>query len=157
MALHTYIDTIPHRQQRYPTVGDYWRPAVQRTGLVERTEIRVSELGNEDYEFLISIHEQIEEYLTRKRGISEKVITAFDIAYETARQEGDDSEPGDAPDAPYRAEHQFATSIEKQLAIELGVNWFEYNEAINNLFEPAFSSCTTSSTGKADEGNSSTE
>ena len=139
MALHIYIDTIPHRQHRYPTVGDYWRPATQRTGSPERLEVRVSDMGNEDYEFLVAIHELIEEHLTRKHGISEEAITAFDVAFEATRTPDDNSEPGDALEAPYRSEHQYATYIEKQLAYALGVNWFEYGEAIDNLFKSSFS------------------
>lgn len=143
MSLHIYIDTISHRQHRYPTVGDYWWPPVRRTGACERLEVRVSEMGNEDYEFLVTIHELIEAHLTRKHGISEESITAFDIAYEANRYKGDDSEPGDSPDAPYHNEHKAATSVEKYLARLLGVNWFEYEEAVSNLFEPPFSSSTT--------------
>ena len=37
------IKSIPHDQHRYETVGDYWDDG---TG----THIRVSEVGNEDYE-----------------------------------------------------------------------------------------------------------
>ena len=134
MALHIYIDTIPHSEQRYPTVGDYWRPQVPANAL-KRLEVRVSDLENEDYEFLVAIHELIEEHLTRKRGISEDAITAFDVAYEAARTEDSINEPGDHPDAPYRKEHFFATSIERLIAAELGVDWMAYSAKIDNLFK----------------------
>ncbi len=39
-----HIKTVPHKEQRYNTVGDYW--------IEDRViQIRVSEMGNEDYEF----------------------------------------------------------------------------------------------------------
>lgn len=120
------IKTIPHSSQRYETVGDY----VQKD---ETWGFSISDMKNADYEFLVAVHELIEWYLTQKRGIEEEDITAFDTAYESRRPEGDTSEPGDSPDAPYRKEHQFATEIEKRLAEELGVQWEEYDKAVNAL------------------------
>lgn len=121
------LQTIPHSNQRYDTVGDYW---TDEDGC---DQIRVSEMGNPDFEFLVSIHEQIEQHLTRKRGISEESITAFDKAYEANRPEGDESEPGDHPMAPYRKEHFVATNIERILAAELNVDWAVYDHVVNSL------------------------
>jgi hypothetical protein len=103
--------------------------------MAERLEVRVSDMGNEDYEFLIAIHELIEEHLTRKRGISEAAITAFDVAFEAARTADSTDEPGDSPNAPYRNEHIFATSIERLIAAELGVDWLSYSNKINNFLQ----------------------
>lgn len=119
------IDVIPHRKQRYDTCGDYFKTK-------GTLNIRVSKLCA-DHEFLIAIHEFIEAYLTEKKGVSIESIDKFDISYENNRKEGDTSEPGDSPEAPYFNEHQLATNIEKQLAKYLGVNWQKYNEHINNL------------------------
>jgi hypothetical protein len=132
LSLHIYTDTIPHSEQRYPTVGDYWE-TVEHGVYPLRREVRVSEMGNIDYEFLVAIHEQIEQHLCKKRGISEETITAFDIAYEAARPEGDTTEPGNDTRAPYYHEHQFATSIERQLAAALGVDWNKYDQTVNEL------------------------
>jgi hypothetical protein len=118
---------IPHEAHRYETVGDYWYPSD------ERMELRVSDMGNEDYEFLVIIHELIEAHLCRKRGISEPEIKAFDEEFESKRVEGNVDEPGDDPKAPYQKEHQFATKIEKQLAKELNVNWEEYSNVVETL------------------------
>lgn len=121
------IRTISHEKQRYPTVGDY----------VERqdgtTIISVSDMGNEDYAFLVALHELIEAHLTKKRGIKEEDISEFDEVFESHRIEGNTDEPGDHVDAPYRKEHFFATSIERLVAGELGIEWNEYDNAINNL------------------------
>lgn len=129
MSLYIYVDTIPHSNHRYPTVGDYWWSESQ-----SRLEVRVSDFENADYEFLVAIHELIEAYLAKKRGISEDSITAFDVAFEEARTEDSIDEPGDHPDAPYRKEHFFATSIERLVAAELGVDWTVYEAKINSLF-----------------------
>src|SRR2546430_1283650 len=103
MTLRISINTIPHHSHRYCTVGDY-----QDAPNGDRA-IQVSEMNNSDYEFLVAIHEAIEQHLCLTRGVSEALITSFDKAYELKRLPGDHSEPGDSSDAPYRKEHEFAT------------------------------------------------
>jgi hypothetical protein len=90
-------------------------------------------MGNARYEFAVVVHELIEEMLCKLRGISEPDIKAFDEAYEAARPEGDVSEPGDSPEAPYQKEHQFATKIERLLCEEMGVDWYEYSKVVESL------------------------
>jgi hypothetical protein len=121
------IETIPHDQQRYPTCGDWWEDA---NGDLQ---IRVSDTGNPDFESLVGLHELVEVLLCRKRGITTEQVDAFDKAFEAARIEGNDDEPGDDPKAPYRKEHFFATNIEALMSAELGVNWQEYEAVLNEL------------------------
>lgn len=120
------MDTIirASKTMRYPTAGDYY---------VDNGDniIEVFEQGNEDHNFLIALHELVEEYLTRKRGITEESISAFDLAYEKNRDPEDtDSEPGDDPAAPYYKEHRFAMIVEQLMAHELGVDWNDYDQNI---------------------------
>lgn len=129
--LNIHIKTIPHPEQRYPILGDYWR---DKQG---KQQLRVSDLGNDDYAFMIAVHELVEWYLTEKRGIKEEDIKAYDEMFEEERLKGiqtDEADPGMDPRAPYRKEHAFATEIEKQLATELGVDWEKYSEKINTIF-----------------------
>jgi hypothetical protein len=125
MKIH--VETIPHSEQRYPTVGDYWSAdGVQH--------IRVSHMVDWRYEVLVAMHELVEMALTRHRGISEPRITEFDLEFERSREQGRGfSEPGDHPDAPYRKEHFFATNIERLFAAELDVDWFVYDEYVESL------------------------
>ena len=127
--LNISIKTIPHKKHRYETVGDYF----DKDG---KTHILVSDMNNEDYELLVAIHEILEQHLCKKRGIKEKDITKFDIAFEKRRAAGkepEDAEPGDHPNAPYRKEHFFATNIERTVALELGVNWAAYDDKVMSL------------------------
>jgi hypothetical protein len=156
---------IPNDRQRYPTVGDYWKTTLQnlrdrRIGTIPGTgssvdrfdlidsdefkfvqdessyEVRVSDMGNDDYHFLVLIHELIELHLVNKRGILIEDIDAFDKKFEEDRSKGihsQDEEPGDSCYAPYRKEHLFATNIERLLAYELGVDWEEYGKTVMNL------------------------
>ena len=119
------IESIPHCEQRYETVGDW-----QVNG--NTINVRVSRM-QDDYDFLVGIHEAIEAYLCVKRGVTPELVDAFDTAFEEARADGNEDEPGDDPNAPYRKEHFFATSVERLLAAELGVDWSEYDKAINAL------------------------
>ena len=114
------IKTIPHRRQRYETCGDYFNNGKGVT-------IHISQFNNPDYEFAIAVHELIEWYLTKKRGIKIKEIDNFDMAF---KGEG---EPGDSKDAPYYWEHQFATDIEKQVIYELGIPWDVYESDVDAI------------------------
>lgn len=125
------IETIPHSQQRYETVGDWFFEQTKNCGLI--LHIKVSSMQNADMEILVAIHELIEAILCSKRGITQQVVDAFDESFEFVREKGDDSEPGDSPDAPYRKEHLFTTGIEKLMAAELDVDWQAYEKAVNEL------------------------
>jgi hypothetical protein len=110
------IRTIAHSSQRYESHGDYLFDG--NTGYVW-----VSDFGNEDIEFIIGIHEQIEMYLTRKRGIPETAISAFDMTH----PELDD--PGMDKLAPYHKEHFFCDIIDRLLCEQVGIAYEQYQEA----------------------------
>lgn len=65
------VETIPHKNQRYPTVGDWFT----RKGI---SRFRISKLPDWRWEFLVMIHELIEWALCQHERISEPGITAFD-------------------------------------------------------------------------------
>jgi hypothetical protein len=115
------IQTIPHNKQRYETLGDYF----DKKGIAE---IRVSNLKNNDMEFLIAIHEMFEQYACRKYGVKEKDITAFDKMFENERLQGKWTmeEPGNDPRAPYRRFHFQSENIERLAASYLDVDWSKY-------------------------------
>jgi hypothetical protein len=125
--LRIVVEEIPHAQQRYPTVGDWW---VAADGT---WHVRVSNTGKWQHAMLVAIHELVEMTLCVERGIREDAVTQFDLDFEAARPEGNTDEPGDSPYAPYQKEHQFATTVELLLATELGVKWKDYERAIEAL------------------------
>src|SRR5207237_9118850 len=97
-------------------------------------EVASTEMRAWRYVMLVAVHELVESMLTRYRGISEESIGSFDMAFEEKRERGlVRGEPGDAPDAPYRREHFFATNLERLLAAELGVDWPIYETYIDSL------------------------
>jgi hypothetical protein len=113
------IQTIPPEKQRYITLGDWFH--VEQEKPEERAMIRVTELGDDRYNFLIAFHELIEMVLCEQRGISADDVDNFDLSFEGK------GEPGDHPAAPYFREHQFAMMMEKIMANEMGVDWTVYN------------------------------
>jgi len=119
------ISQVPHKKQRYETVGD-WIPG-------KPAEIRVSKMKDQRYVFLVALHELIEYELCKKNGISDREVVAFDVNFEAERRNNlhpMDAEPGSDPRAPYKSEHEFATMIEMMVAQKLGVSWSAYEKAV---------------------------
>lgn len=129
-SLQVNIEVIPHSKQRYDTCGDYW---------IEDNimQIRVSDIGNADYEFLVAIHEFIEAYLCLKEGIDYEKITEFDKHFEKMRTAFPDlvgeMEPGDHDNAPYQKEHKIASMMEKWLADNMKIDFEDYTKKVNSL------------------------
>ncbi len=101
------IETIPHKKQRYDTLGDYFYD--RKGNLI----VRISEQGFDD-EWLTIIHEIAELALVLKRKISINEIDKFDMNFK-----GDD--PGISKKAPYHKEHLVANIIENILKKELNI------------------------------------
>lgn len=121
---YTLISAIPHKDQRYPTVGDYFK-----VGNVDH--IRVSKMKDPRYEFLVAVHEYIEMNLCKYNGITNESIDNFDLEFEGKRTNA--SEPGFEPAAPYVKQHTIATAVEMLLCQELGISWKEYSEYVDGL------------------------
>jgi hypothetical protein len=121
------LEVIPHKDQRYETVGDYYRDG--DGNLV----IKVSDLGDNKKELLVMVHELIEVILTEESGVSEESITKFDIEFEKNRKPGNLDEPGDDPDSPYRVQHAIATSVERMMCALIGVDWKQYEKTCNQI------------------------
>lgn len=126
--LNINIKTIPDKDQRYDTVGDYWK----KDGV---DEIKVSSMSNRQYEFLVAIHEMVEQFLCENAGITDEEITKFDVEYEAKRKNGDQSEPGEDPLAPYHRQHMFAEKLEKLMAEECKIDWADYIKYANRFYE----------------------
>lgn len=121
------IETIPHNQQRYETVGDW---DFDDEG---NLRIRVSETGSLEYNQLIAIHEIVEAILCYKNGIPGFVLDDFDKDFITTGDGFGTLEPGDSPSSPYRTEHCFASAVERLVCAAMGVSWQKYDNAVQTL------------------------
>lgn len=126
---------IPHKRQRYDTVGDYFKKAGRWT-------FRVSRMEDERYMVLTFLHEIIEFFMCRTLKIPLEEIDRFDIEYEKARQSGVKvapckcaffEEPGDDPHAPYHKPHEVANHCERLICEALGIKWEQYCEVVESL------------------------
>lgn len=123
--LNINIKTIPQAEHRYETLGDYWD---DESGA---TQVRVTNLVNEDSEFLVAVHELVEQWLLKKAGIREIDVQNFDIMFEKERAAGlhdEYAEPGDDSRAPYSTQHFQAEVVERCIAMILGVDWKKHCE-----------------------------
>jgi len=122
------ISQVPHKKQRYETVGD-WIPG-------RPVRIRVSKMKDERYVFLVALHEMIEYELCRMNGITDREVVEFDASFEEERRQrlhSIEAEAGDDPRAPYSDQHGFATMIERTVAQKMGVSWSAYEKAVVSL------------------------
>lgn len=122
--------TVDFYSQRYITLGDYFHKQ-------ERLNVLISDTGNEDYNFLILLHELVEEYLTRRLGIKEEIITEFDMKFENGDIKNSSlyAEPGDHPKSPYRKQHRFSENIERLIAHEMGIDFNDYDKYLCKFLE----------------------
>ena len=123
------IQTIPHKQQRYDTVGDYFYKG-------NSLKIRISQMHDERFEWLVLIHELIEYVLISLAGVPIEKIDEFDKEFEENRENcqwGNEIEPGNDRLAPYYEQHQAANIVERVAAYVLGVEWDAYNNECINL------------------------
>lgn len=124
------VKTIPHKEQRYETPGDWWWED-------DVLQIRVSELGNKHYEWFIAEHEINEALLCRRDGVSEKSASDFDKEFEDLRKLHPriigDQEPGNMVTAPYHKQHKAATDIENMTCAIFGEDWRDYDNKVNSL------------------------
>jgi hypothetical protein len=125
------IKSIPKNNQRkFEPVGDYWK---NKDGSID---YRVSIFGDEYMQLAVILHEIIESFLCKKRGVSWEKVDAFDAQFEKDRLRGLHSktaEPGNSPKAPYHREHLFATKLEKMFIKELGYKWDDYDKLVESL------------------------
>lgn len=122
------IETIPHEQHRYTTVGDWY---FDKNGDLV---IRVSKLSDEKLEMLIAVHELIEVLTCKYEGVTQEQVDKFDME-DFSYEDHPNEEPGDDPNAPYKSQHCLATGIERLLAARWGVDWKTYEKELTDLPE----------------------
>lgn len=120
------IKTIPYKQMRYPSCGDYYF-------LKGVLHFRVANLGNWRWEACILVHELTEFFIVKHQGIPLSKIDKFDMSYEKQRGCCDFSEPGDAEKCPYRFAHGVASGVERIMVAILGCSWRRYSDKIESL------------------------
>jgi hypothetical protein len=129
------VKLIPQQAQRYDTEGDRRWHGV-------RLEIRLSGEVIEDdprYGIVLLTHELVGALLCRSRGVTDRQVDAFYIAFKGS------GEPGDDPAAPYDSEHEAGSgcgaSLGRRIECRLPVLFgrvsvkYRWNDAINRMMK----------------------
>jgi len=129
--MRVVIDSVPHAEQRYNTVGDWaWEDEegaiVIGGSAMGVLHIRVSDMNNWRMEMAVAIHELTEALLCHAHNIKQVDVDNFDMGT-------NDPEPGEHPAAPYRREHRAASVPEMFLLEALDVDLREYDEACERV------------------------
>ncbi|KAB0668934.1 hypothetical protein F6V30_13940 [Oryzomonas sagensis] len=111
------IRIIPHKHQRYDTYGDYY---INDDGTLV---VLVSEFADPDVAIRIAIHEVLEAWRCKKRGLDFKEIDNFDMAHPAS------DDPGLLKCAPYHLEHMQSDQVERLLCHQDGVKWEDHYNA----------------------------
>jgi hypothetical protein len=126
--INAVIKTIPHGQQRLDgNCGDYW---TDEKGI---DQYRISKMPKMEYEYLVAIHELVENFCLKVKGIKEPDVQNFDEEYYKNLPKDCNIEAGDSVKAPYRNEHSIATAVERMLCGYLNIPWQEYDKAATGL------------------------
>jgi len=134
------IETIPHKDQRYPTVGDWQfhnkdcsplslKFAENVPEFADHLHIKVSDTGNDWMNFLVARHELDEAMICARLGVTQEQVDKYDLAHPEA---GVDCF-SDNLDAPYSTAHNLALASEYQMSQVLGIDWREYSNKLDEL------------------------
>ena len=114
------IETIPHMQQRYNTIGDWqWENG--------NLYIKVSDMGDWRKEFLVGLHEVIETMLCKAAGVTEEEVDAFDLSHPEIH------EPGGEETCPYHPMHMRTIGIEEMVMNYLNIDCVSYEKVMEDL------------------------
>lgn len=121
-----HIQSIPHKKHRKGvgvTSGDWFTKN-------NIDYIKVSKMSDPRYELLIAVHELIEKSICEQDGITVAMVDKFDYNW---KEHDGISEAGNDPNAPYHKQHRIAEIVERLLAVELGVDWNQYDKEVMSL------------------------
>lgn len=120
-------------EMRYDTIRD-WIIDVEDDASVTLILLFV-DLVDPRYNYLLCQHELIEAQICRFQDVTSKEVDDFDVMFERERDPFDyTNEPGDDPRAPYHMAHVTAETVERVIALRLGVVWGCYMDACKEAF-----------------------
>jgi len=118
------IETIPHYDQRYDTCGDW------QFNAEGNLHIKVSEMGDWRFNFLIARHELDEAMLCKLHNITQEQVDEYDNKHPNEAGSDDFS---DNFDALYYNQHCDALAAEWIMSRLLYVDWKEYTKKLEKL------------------------
>jgi hypothetical protein len=123
-ALKITIEFISHKEQRLGAIGDWF---FEHNGDLV---VRVSDLGDWRYNFLVGRHEMDEALLCMHHGITTEMVDKDQI--NAADTDDPDSFSG-YPGSCLQNQHNDSLAAEWVMSRLLGVNWKSYGEAAEKV------------------------
>jgi len=120
------VKPIKPENHRYCTCGDYIYDKED-----DALTIFVSRMSDWRSELAVAVHEIFESVACIAADVEMTDIDLFDMDFERNRKEGDNSEPGDSPEAPYRSQHVGATFVEQEVCSRLELGWIQHEANVN--------------------------
>lgn len=140
------IEVIPHTQQRLPgSLGGDWQWItrgkafsegytqdidVATSSICDVLLVRVSDMGNWRYNYLLAQHEMNEALLCKASGITTEMVDADE---KNAKDTDDPDSLSGYPGSCYQREHNDSLVMEWITARFLGVDWTDYAKAFEAL------------------------
>ena len=103
-------------------LGDYFYKDEDNT--IIRAYQKDKKPESEGFANLCAFHELSELFDIKRLSIDEKIIDQYDRMIDQVGGMAD--EAGNEPDCPYKDSHRFAENMERLLAYQLGIDWFDY-------------------------------
>ena len=110
-------------------MGDWEFHRPKETGDIE-LHVLATRMPDWRYTMLLMIHELVEAVLCYGAGVTTEAVDRFDLDFIASHP---NQEPGDDPRAPYHSQHRTASIVEQLVAKELGVDWIEYDNAVEDV------------------------
>ena len=123
------IKVIPEKEQRPEVNGADW--FFDADG---NLQVRVSPMSDWRYETALAFHEAFEACLSKNNGVTQKAVDDFDMAYDLAHPDEPDLNAGDEVDAPYVAEHNYATIVDRLFIGACGLKWKPYDQELATVY-----------------------
>ena len=120
------IEFIPHKEQRLPgSIGGDWYFDSD-----DNLVIKVSDMKDWRYNFLLAMHEMNEAILCKNAGITTEMVDADEL--KSSPTDNPDSFSG-YPGSCYQNQHNDALALEWLMSRLLDVNWEKYGKAFSSL------------------------
>lgn len=113
------VNCIPHRLQRYDTMGDWY----DSSGTIHFFASQMEP----DMEMETLLHEMFEWYLCQKEGITAKMVDDWDFSHPDAE------DPGSLRGCPYRKQHMAAMKVSKLAVKLMGYSWGIYCASYDDI------------------------
>lgn len=97
-------------------------------------QVQVGPMSDWRYEIALAFHEAFEACLCKNNGVKQQDVDKFDMEYDKAHPDRPDLNAGDETDAPYVAEHNYATIVDRLFIGACGLKRKPYDDELATVY-----------------------